>query len=431
MLVILTYNLLITLAFIIYIPVIIWKMVSQGKYRSQFWQRFGYIKKQEGTKTTNAPVIWIHAVSVGETIAISSVAAELKKKHPHSTLVFTTVTDTGQQVARKVITNADLFSYLPVDLPRAVRRFVRRIRPDILVLTESEFWPNLIRITKEEGGQVILANGRISDSSYKKYTYLGPIWQQTLANIDYFAMQSEQDVKRIINLGADPQKVTNSGNTKFDQLSASATPELSQQLYQDFSLNQSDLIWGAGSTHPGEEEQLLVVYSQLQKESPTLLLILAPRHIDRAGDIIKLFADKGIETVCRTTLNNRNPREHRVIILDTIGELSTVYLIADLVFVGGSLVPWGGHNILEPAAVGKPTLFGPHMFNFVDITRLMLDAKAVIQVQNHEELTVQIRGLLADSDKRKELGQRAKETVQKNQGASQRVAEIVGFYLHR
>ncbi len=425
MFVALAYNILITMAFIVYLPFILWRMAFKGRYRSNFRQRFGLLTPAELLKLKGSPVIWIHAVSVGETVAISTVAAEIKRRFPECSLVFTNVTDTGHQVAQKVIPQADLFSFLPVDLPGPVRRFVRSVKPEILVLTESEFWPNLIRISKEEGARVILANGRISDSSLKKYPYLGPIWRQVLTNIDHFAMQSQQDVERMIALGADATKVTNSGNTKFDQLPSSVSLEKKQQLFEEFGLSSDDLVWVVGSTHPGEEEQILDSYNNLQEEFPNLVLILAPRHIERSEEVIKLFAVKGIETIRRTQIHNRNPKDDRVIILDTIGELATVYQIADLVFVGGSLVPWGGHNILEPAAVGKPTLFGPHMFNFVDITRLMVDAEAVIQVQSKEELSIRLKELLADPAKRLVLGERARETVQQHKGASTRIAEEV------
>lgn len=429
MLAALIYNVVIFFAFLIYIPVIIWRMVFQGKYRSHFAQRFGYLGKDEAEKLTGRPVIWMHAVSVGETVAASPVAAELKRRYPFSTLVFTTVTDTGQAVARKVIKGADVFSYLPIDLPWSVRRFVKTVKPDILVLTESEFWPNVIRITKQGGGRVILANGRISDRSFKRYRYLGPIWRQTLSNIDRFCMQSDQDVDRILTLGADKTRVVNTGNTKFDQLPPASGAEKTSELKKEFGLTERDVVWVVGSTHPGEEEQILEAYQELRAEFPDLVLVLAPRHIERTDEIAKLSEARGMKTVRRTRIKERNSEEHRVILLDTIGELTTVYQIADIVFVGGSLITRGGHNILEPASVGKPVLFGPHMFNFVDITRLMLENNAAIQVQDSNSLARKLRELLKDEDERKALGERARSVVEKNRGASMRIVDVVGEYF--
>ena len=334
----LIYNIFLLFLFIIYSPVLLYKVVIRGKYREGIKERFGFLPLEKIKRVQDEPVIWVHAVSVGETVAASPVVKEIKRKYPAYKIVFSTVTDTGQEMARKIVKEADLIIYFPLDFSWIVKRVLRKIKPELIVLTETELWPAFINSAKKNGAQVMLVNGRISDSSFKYYHYLGPILKDMLANIDFFSMQSEQDLEYILKLGADPDKCANLGNTKFDQVYAQPDQTRKEKIYQEFKINKNAPVLVAGSTHPGEEEQLLSVYQKLQSQFSDLVMILAPRHIKRSAQIRNIFKKAGIRTVLRTEIARRKPAADKVILLDTIGELAGIYSVADLVFVGGSLI---------------------------------------------------------------------------------------------
>ena len=284
---------------------------------------------------------------------------------------------------------------------------------------------SFINSAVKNGAEVMLVNGRISDSSFKYYHYLGPILKDMLANIDFFSMQSEQDLEYILKLGADPDKCANLGNTKFDQVYAQPDQTRKEKIYQEFKINKKAPVLVAGSTHPGEEEQLLSVYQKLQSQFADLVMILAPRHIKRSAQIRNIFKKAGIRTVLRTEISRRKPAADKVILLDTIGELAGIYSVADLVFVGGSLIEKGGHNILEPAVQGKLVFFGPHMFNFKANTRLVLNYGVGVQVANQEELTERMLYYLKNRAELEKKGRQAVQMVEENKGAALRNAEII------
>lgn len=427
------YDLIFIILFIIYTPVLILKMI-RGKYREGLLQRFGFLPGSVRDKFKQGPTIWIHAVSVGETVAASPIVSEIKRRFPRHKILFSTVTDTGQKMARKIIQEADGYIYFPLDLSWISKRVLRIIRPELVVIMETELWPNFIKIASDFGIGVMLANGRISDKSAQRYRYLGPIIRDMLKRIDILSMQSEQDVEYILNLGADRERVYNTGNTKFDQSYAQVDPGVKENFYREFKIEPTQPVLVAGSTHPNEEEQLIPVYKRLKSEFADLLMILAPRHITRAAEIEALYQNAGIELVRRTEIEKGDPEKDLVILLDTIGELAQLYSIADLVFVGGSLVEKGGHNILEPAAHGKLVFFGPHMFNFKDNTRLLLEHKVGIQVEDTSELTEKMLYFLKNREELRARGEKAKRMIATNKGAAERTvnlaAELLGVKGH-
>lgn len=420
------YNFILFATAILLSPLIVYKIIK-GKYRKSLIQRLGFVNEEKFTVLENKKVIWVHAVSVGETAAAEPVVKEIKKKFPEYKILFSTITETGQEMARKII-DADSIIYFPLDFSIILKKYFRRIKPEAVVIMETELWPNFIRFASESDSRVFLANGRISDSSFSKYKYLGPFLRDMLNNIDRFSMQSEQDKQYILKLGAEEKKVVNNGNTKFDRDFVPDEKKEEREIRAEFGLFEDQPVFISGSTHPDEEKQLIPVFRDLKREFPELVMIIAPRHIRRTEEIEEIYQKEGIETVRRTEIATRD--DESVILVNTIGELSGLYIIADLVFVGGSLVEKGGHNILEPAAQGKPVFFGPHMFNFKDNVRLIKEYDAGVQVKDREELRVQLLDYLQNPDKRVEKAENARRMITDNKGAAGKNVRILEDILN-
>ncbi len=418
----LIYNLILLVFSILYIPYLLIKKIT-GSYNKNLKERFGIISKEIINVFKDQPTIFIHAVSVGETVAASSLVKEIKNKLPDHKILFTTVTTTGQEMAHKIIDDADEIIYFPLDLSFAVKKALNSINPELIIIMETELWPNFINQADKNNSKIMFANARISDSSYKSYKYLGPLLKDMISKVDLFDMQSQEDADRIIDLGADKKKVFSSGNTKFDQTYAEIDNSEVKKYYEQFKLKKEQPIFVAGSTHDDEEKHLLNVYKNLKEKYKDLVFILAPRDVDRDEEISSIFESEGIKTVKRSNIEKRKPKIHDVIILNTIGELAKIYSIADLVFVGGSMMGKGGHNILEPAAQGKLVFFGPDMFNFKDSTRLLLENNVGVQVNSWQELSKKLIYYLKNRDELKNKGEKAREVIVKNRGASERIAK--------
>lgn len=403
-------------------PYLIVKLIK-GKYREGLVQRFGFLPRDIRKKLDGKRVIWVHAVSVGETVAASPLVKELKREYPDHTILFSTVTDTGQEMARKIVEEADVYIYFPLDFSFIIRKVLDIVNPELIIIMETELWPNFIRLASQKGIKLVYANGRISDGSFRTYRYLGPYLKDMLRRIDLFCMQSELDASRIISLGADEKKVYNTGNTKLDQDYTELSPEVRDNYLREFKVQEGDKIMVIGSTHDNEEEQFIEIYKELKKEYKDLLMILAPRHIERIPEIEEKYQKAGINTIKRTEIEKRQGES--VILLDTIGELGKIYSLADLVFVGGSLVEFGGHNILEPAAHGRLVFFGPHMFDFKESARVLLENKAAIQVKDKEELKEKMKAALANYEQFSGYGEMAWNIVQTNKGASRRIITYI------
>ncbi|MBI4745010.1 MAG: 3-deoxy-D-manno-octulosonic acid transferase [Deltaproteobacteria bacterium] len=415
------YNILIILSLVILSPFIFYKLLTDKRYRTGLSERLGNIPDKVVADLKNPPLslfakggdseerpIWFHASSVGEVIASQRLLDAIKGRWPDKKLLVSTFTPTGNKAAKEKL-KADGVIFLPLDLPWVVNRAVKKVNPSALILMETELWPNLIRKAGSMGIPVAVVNGRISDRSYGKYWFISPLLRKVFCHIRAFLMQSGGDAQRIITLGAEPSRVTVTGNIKFD-------------------INAIDKgigfmeIWGgpvllAGSTRSGEESPVLDVYKGLRERYPALKLVLAPRHLDRVREVEGILNEKGLKYVRRSEVSEKI--ESSILLLDTLGELASFYKYGTIVFVGGTLVPVGGHNILEPASYGRPVLFGPHIENFRDSARILEESGGGVRVNNAEELKSRIDRLLADDDLCGMTGDRAKQAVLQNRGATE------------
>ncbi len=370
---------------------------------------------------------WLHAVSVGEAIAAAPLVDGLRRLYPDLPLVVTTVTDTGARVVRERYAGLATHRFLPLDLPWTARRFVDSLKPAFLVCMETELWPNLLRALAARGVPVMIANGRISDRSYRRYRLVSRFMRGVLGGVRVFAMQSDEDARRIIALGARPERVVVTGNIKTEPLpDATGAVDLWRRL---LGFDVGRRVWIAGSTHQGEEEAVLDAHARAVAECPDLALVLAPRHPERAGEILGLVAARGWPAVRRSELPRQRER-NAVIVLDTVGELAALYAVADVVFVGGSLLPLGGHNMLEPALRRKPVLFGPHTTNFREAAALLEAAGGALVVRDAAELGRELVRLFADRDLRTTLGEAGYEAVASRHGAVRETLDLIGRFLY-
>ncbi|MFC1624265.1 3-deoxy-D-manno-octulosonic acid transferase [Candidatus Omnitrophota bacterium] len=417
------------LAFIIFGIVYLPYLILTKRYRYGMGNRFGILSKRLKSISSKNRVIWIHAVSVGEMKAASILAPFLRKTFPSHTLIFSSVTHTGNKIARTIATGEEEVFYLPIDVSFIVDRVVNIIKPELFLCLETELWPNLISSLYRVNAKIILVNGRISNRSYFGYKKIRFAISPILSKFSVILMQSEEDRVRIRTLGAPKEKVFVTGNLKFD-LPLSEPASQRRQIRESLKIDDQDILLIAGSTHRGEEEQLLGCFSRLKKEYSNLRFLIAPRHVERAQEIIELLRNRGFKSVMFSALSSLNlePRAssaERVIILDVIGVLKTVYSASDIVFVGGSLVKKGGQNPIEPASIAKPIILGKFTFNFQDVVKSFLENGACIQVKNKDELYSAVRSLIDDSEERKSLGISALGTVTKNSGSSQRTIDLI------
>jgi 3-deoxy-D-manno-octulosonic-acid transferase len=409
------YSLVLALLTLAYLPAFLVRKVWRGRYPLALRQRFGFVPLAPGPDR-----FWVHAVSVGEVMAAVPLVAALRRRWPSTEVVVSTVTGTGAQVARTRLADAAATFVFPLDFVGATRRAVRRVRPRCFVALETELWPNLLRALATAGIPAVVANGRISDRSFRRYRRVRGLFRRVLDHVSLFAMQSEEDARRIIALGARPERVAVTGNLKMEAPRADPGVE---SLWRRLLHLGDERVWIAGSTHRGEEAAILDAFLELRRDGGPLCLILAPRHPERAEEVEALARDRGLTPVRRSRLTAGAPRD--LILLDTVGELAALYAIADVIFVGGSLVPAGGHNVIEPALHAKPVVFGPHMQNFREAAALLLQAGAARQVPDAARLVPALRQLLADGEARRRLGEAAWHAVSAHQGACERTLEAL------
>ena len=342
-----------------------------------------------------------------------------------------TTTVAGQQVAAREIKDADATFYFPLDFPFIVNRTLRLVNPRLFVVMETEIWPNLLRACRRHGVKTAVVNGRISNRSYPRYRLVRRLFRRVLGDVDRFCMQSEESAARLIDLGADPDRVTVTGNLKFDSLEAAAavSDRGMHRVERFFRVPDDRPVIIAGSTMRGEELMVLRAFERMRAGAPRTLLVIAPRHPERFDEVERLARDEGFRTLRRSQLTIDDDPAADVVVLDTIGELAHLYRLATVVFVGGSLVPTGGHNILEPAVYGRPILFGPHMQNFQEIAAAFLDARAAWQVRDEWELEAAFRDLLADGASRQALGRAAQAILDASHGARERTIAAIAQLL--
>ena len=372
-------------------------------------------------------MIWIHAVSVGETLTVKALIADLRAQYPRLRIFLSTTTIAGQQVAKKNLQVDGVF-YFPFDWTFTVRRTLAVVKPRLFVMVETEIWPNLLRECRERGIKTVVINGRISAKSYPRYRLVRPLFRRVLADIDRFCMQSDESARRIIDLGADPARVTVTGSLKFDSLPTSALVSHGRPrelVLRYFRVPPARVVLVAGSTMKQEDAAVLRAFARIRSITPGALLVVAPRQRERFDEVERLARDEGFSVARRSNLAvDADPRAD-VVVLDTFGELAQVYQIATVVFVGGSLADYGGHNILEPAIFGKPIVFGPHMHNFREIADTFLTNHAAVQVQSERELEEALRNLVADPVRRAALGAAARALVETNRGAKDKTMAVV------
>jgi 3-deoxy-D-manno-octulosonic-acid transferase len=415
------YSVLLAFGFVLALPFYLWKGRSTGKYLRTFRERMGaspYPARPPGERS-----VWIHAVSVGEVLAARPLVAALKERLPGWRVFLSTTTPTGNAIAAKSVPVDGLF-YAPFDWPRPVRAALGALDPALLVLVEREIWPNLIHESRRRGTRVAIVNGRLSARSFSRYRLAGAFVRRVLDEVDLFLMQAPPHAERIRALGAPPARVQVTGNLKFD---AAETPRPSEALQSRFgsAARGHRPLLVAGSTTAGEEELVLAAFRRVLARVPQAALLVAPRHPERFDLVPPLVAASGLRCLRRSLLAPGAWRDEEVVLLDTLGELAAVYALADVVFVGGSLVPSGGHNILEPAAAGRPVIVGRHMENFQEIADQFKAAGALAQVADAEELGDAVAALLLDDARRRELGERGRRLVEDNRGAVRRSVDAL------
>ncbi|GAA5192848.1 lipid IV(A) 3-deoxy-D-manno-octulosonic acid transferase [Ferrimonas gelatinilytica] len=405
------YSLLLTLLLPLVLLYLLWRSRKEPGYRQRLTERFGL------TRPARSGGILVHCASVGETLAAMPLIRALQARYPQKTLTVTSTTPTGSAQVRKQLGDSVQHCYLPLDLPGPCKRFLRALQPELVILVETELWPNLIHVSKRQGSKVMVTNARLSARSAEGYQRWPRLVRPMLSELDAVAMQNEIDAERMVSLGLDPAKLRVCGSLKFDlQIPADAEQQLAAQRH-DYLGERS--VWCAGSTHPGEFEQALDAHRQLLTTHPDLLLILVPRHPEQFDHAFELSQQAGFKVVRRSD-QGQVDQSVQVLIGDTMGELLTLYGFSDACLVGGSLIPRGGHNPLEPAALSKPVIMGTHYFNFAEIGDSLRQADAMLVVNNGDELAQQLEQLLSLRSEARAMGKRGLRVVEINRGATQR-----------
>ena len=424
----LLYSFATLLTFVVLSPYFLYQALRHNKYAGSLGQRLGYLPVSINIDGEEA--IWVHAVSVGEVLAARPLISELRRLYPTLRLFLSTTTLSGQLLARRNVSDVDAVFYFPFDWTRPARRTLNLVKPRLFVMMETEIWPNVLRECRRRSVATVLVNGRISYRSFPRYRLIRLWFRRVLADIDRFCVQGEQTARRLQQLGADPARITVTGSLKFDSLDAIPAPGRGQdRVLRFFRVSPGRPVLIAGSTVKGEEVPVIRAFNRLRCPGARALLILAARQPTRFDEVERLCRQEGLSTIRRSELPiDAEPRAD-VVVLDTIGELAQLYQVATVVFVGGSLVPAGGHNILEPAIFGTPIVFGPHMQNFAEIADAFLANSAAVQVRSERELGEAIVSLMGDSVQRARLGAAARALVEANRGAKDKTIAVITSLL--
>ncbi len=424
------YSALIVLAAVAASPWLIYQAVRYRKYVGSLAQRLGYLPVSFNIDAE--PSIWIHAVSVGELLTARPLIVALRARHPRLRVFLSTTTMSAQQLARRGGLEVDAVFYFPFDLGVVVRRTLDLVKPRMFLMMETEIWPNLLRECRRRGVKTAVVNGRLSARSFPRYRRARGFFRHVLADIDCFCVQSDESARRFAEIGAEPDRIAVTGSLKFDSLEPAGAPSHAgprERVLRYFRFGPTRPVLVAGSTMKGEEAVVLRAFRRLKSTMPAAVLVLAPRHPERFDEVARLAEQEGFRTMRRSELAiDAEPRAD-VIVLDTIGELATVYLVGTVVFVGGSLVPTGGHNVLEPAVHGRPVLFGPHMHNFAEIAAAFVANGAGVQVGSDGEFEEQVLSLMSDSVRRARLGAAARALVDANRGAKDKTLAALDALL--
>lgn len=400
---------------------LLWKSRKNRDYREKIYERFGFFKK-----TLPQNVIWLHAVSLGESIAATPLIKNIRQNYPEIPIIVTTTTPTGAKLIEKNFGNEITHCFSPYDVPDVLTRFLKKINPRLLIIMETELWPNLFYHCKKHNIPIFIANARLSERSARGYKKIAALSKQLLQAVTKIAVQTPVEAERFIQLGLDPHKAQITGSIKFDLEIPASLQQNAKELRQHWG--EKRLIWIAASTHEGEETLILAAYKKLKSQIPQLLLVLVPRHQERFARVIQLCKSH-FENIVLRSQNIPCTANTEIFIGDSMGELLLFYAAADIAFVGGSLIPVGGHNPLEPAALNLPILMGPHYFNFADICSRLSTTGALKIVNNEDELNQQILSIATNENLRHEMGNKAYEFVLQNKGATAKHMQILTTLL--
>jgi 3-deoxy-D-manno-octulosonic-acid transferase len=412
-------------AYLVLAPVfcgVLWlRGLRDARYRRNFFQRFG---KGEALPESS---IWVHAVSVGEVQAAAVLVRTLYDRYPGIPLVVTTITPTGDERARALLGDRANIRYLPLDLPGSVRRFFDRVKPRIAVIFETELWPNIYHECGRRRVPLVLASARLSPRAMGRYRRFIGLFRQVLSNRVVVAAQGEGDAERFRSLGADPDRTHVTGNLKFDFAVPADVSTKGGELRAHYAADR--LVWVAGSTHPGEEAQLLEAHREVRKAHPGALLVMVPRHPQRFNEVASWLEKQNVRFIRRSQPAARTP-DLEVLLVDSLVELLDFYAMGDVAFVGGTLVPVGGHNPLEPAALGLPVLAGPHTFKIVDIAKVLTERGAMQSVTDAKDLAARVSALLSNPAERERMGALGRECVEDNRGALIKLLGLIDPLMH-
>ncbi|NQY25882.1 MAG: lipid IV(A) 3-deoxy-D-manno-octulosonic acid transferase [Piscirickettsiaceae bacterium] len=417
-----------TSLFFISLPFIILRLIWRGFRAPAYWRRWSERFGSSPDLSNQTATIWIHAVSVGEVEACRPLVNALKLEFPNHQLLITTMTPTGSERVKLLFADSVAHCYLPYDLPFAIKRFLARTQPQFGIIMETEIWPNLLLTCEQKNIPLVLANARMSERSAKGYARLPGFTKTILQSLNLIAAQGQQDRKRFQELGANIQRIHAIGNLKYEISLPASLKEQAEAMRNMWDNNRP--VWVAASTHEGEDEIILNASRQIRAKFPDLLLIIVPRHPERFDRVTALTQRAGFKTLRRS--------EHRpcssavqVLVVDTMGELPLFYAASDVAFVGGSLVPHGGHNLLEPAALGRAVITGPHYFNFNEITKQFLNADAAIEVTDTQSLADTVITLLENAQQRAQMGEAGLQLIANSQGASKRLVNLINHHIIR
>lgn len=414
-----------TLLYCLLLPVIFVRLWLRGRkaplYRKRWAERLGFFEA-----LVHPQGLWVHSVSVGETIAAAPLIKQIQQAYPDLPITVTTMTPTGSERVKALFGNSVFHVYVPYDTPGAVKRFLQRVKPRMALIMETELWPNLVHNCARQRIPVLIANARLSERSAIGYGRFAKLSRGMLKNVSAIAAQGEDDGQRFIALGLAQDKLHVTGSVKFDIRVGDELLSQGQQLRSEWGDQRPVLI--AASTHQGEDEQVLEAFEAVLDQCPQTLLVLVPRHPERFTTVVELCRERGFECALRSTNEPVLP-ETQIMVGDTMGEMMLLFAASDIAFVGGSLVPTGGHNFLEPAALGMPVLSGPHVFNFTDISQLLVDAGGMVKVEGAQQLGERINQWLENPLQLEETGAAARAVVESNRGAQQRLFELIKPYL--
>lgn len=426
------YTMVFLLGGLALLPRFLWQRMRGVPYHRHLRERFGYGPMLRAASASPDGCLWFHAASVGEVQGLRPIVTALHERFPHLAVALSTFTPTGRAMAQRVIPEATAVFALPLDLPWIMRRVVRSLRPRMLIVQETELWPHLLRAVARQGVPVVLVNGRLSPRAFRRYTWVRCLMRRVLADATLLLVQSEESCQRFRQLGALAERTRVVGNTNIDRaLLAAGAPVTDHPL--TFLAQGKRLLIG-GSTHEGEETVLLQVYQRLYQQHPDLLLVLAPRHLERVEAVVRLTQAHQCRALRRSQIDStalgalRGPT---AVIMDTLGELATLYRLGTAAFVGGSLVPIGGHNILEPAVFGTPLCFGPHMHHFPELAAMLCQAGGAKQVQGEAELYAYVEYILTHPEDGQSMGQKALQVLVSNRGALAQTVQALTDLLYQ